>query len=108
MHRIAARILVVAFCASASAGAQGSSTKPAPKFEVASLKRSAPGGRGGGIRPSPGGERYVATNCTLRLMLTVAYGIKDAQLSGAPDWVNTEFFDLNGKAEKPSNIDDLH
>jgi uncharacterized protein (TIGR03435 family) len=79
-----------------------------PKFEVATLKPSAPGGRGGGIRPSPGGERYVATNATLRLMLTVAYGIKDIQLSGGPDWINTDTFDLNGKAEKPSNIEDLH
>jgi uncharacterized protein (TIGR03435 family) len=81
---------------------------PGPKFEVASLKRSAPGGRGGGIRPSPGGERYIATNATLRMMLMVAYGVRNEQIVGGPDWINTDRFDMNAKAEKPSTIDELH
>ena len=48
------------------------------------------------------------TNCPLRLLITVAYRIKDNQLNGAPDWFNTELYDMNAKAEKPSSVEDLH
>ena len=78
------------------------------KFEVVSLKPSQPGGRGGGIRPVPGGERYVATNCPVRLMITVAYGVKADQIAGGPGWIDTEPFDMNGKAERASTIEELH
>src|SRR4051812_24070030 len=77
-------------------------------FEVASLKPSQPGGRGGGIRPSPGGERYVATNIPLRMYLMVAWRLKVDQIVGGPDWVDNDRFDMNAKAEKPSSVDDLH
>jgi uncharacterized protein (TIGR03435 family) len=77
-------------------------------FEVASLKSSAPGGRGGGIRPAPGGERYVATNAPVRLMIAVAYGVKADQIAGGPDWVANEGFDMDGRAGRPANIDELH
>jgi len=49
----------------ASALAQGQAPSPDPaslKFEVASIKPSAPGGRGGLARPDPGGLRYRGTN----------------------------------------------
>ena len=51
----------------------------AQNFEVASLKASQPGGRGGGIRPAPGGERYLATNVNLRLLIMVAYRLKNEE-----------------------------
>ena len=78
------------------------------KFEVASLKPSDPGTRGGGIRPAPGGERYLATNATLKSFMTVAYRIKGDQVTGGPSWVDTDRYDMNAKAEKPSSIEDLH
>lgn len=78
------------------------------KFEVASLKPSPPGGRGGGIRPTLGGERYVATNIPLKLLITVAYRVKAEQVVGGPDWMNTDLYDMNAKAEKPSSVEDLH
>ena len=52
------------------------SGQPALKFEVASIKPNRTGEARGGIRPAPGGERYVASNVTLKLMITVAYRIK--------------------------------
>jgi len=77
------------------------------KFEVASLKPSA-GGNLGGIRPAPGGERYVANNASLRLMLMVAYRLKRDQIIGGPGWADTDTYDMNAKAERPSSVDDLH
>lgn len=78
------------------------------KFEVATIKPSADGGRGGGIRPAQGGERYIATGMPLRGLLMVAYRIKPEQIVGGPDWMNTDRWDMNAKAEKPSTPDELH
>jgi uncharacterized protein (TIGR03435 family) len=79
------------------------------RFEVASIKQSAPGPHTtGGIRPAPGGERYIASHTTLRTLLTVAYQIKTEEIIGGPEWMQTERYDMNAKAEKPSNIEELH
>ena len=77
-------------------------------FEVASLKPAAPGQQGGIIRPMRGNQSYVAQNMPLRALIRIAYGVSDRQLSGGPDWVNTTLFDMDGKAEKPATIDELH
>ena len=98
-------LLVISIAAGAQAPLPDSS---ALRFEVASLKASAPGGRGGGIRPSPGGERYLATNVTLQLLMTVAYRVKPDQITGGPGWILTDRFDMNAKAERPSSTEELH
>ena len=77
-------------------------------FEVASVKPSTPGGRGGGIKPMPGGQTYVATNIPLRLMMMSVYRISDSQILGAPAWMDSERWDVDAKAEHPSNLDQLH
>ncbi len=79
------------------------------KFEVASLKPNDGTGQGPfGIRPAPGGERYLATNTTLKLLITVAYRVKAEQVIGGPDWINTVGWDMNAKAERPSSPEELH
>lgn len=78
------------------------------RFEVASLKPSSGTALGGGIRPAPGGERYEARNCTIKTMIQVAYRVKAEQIVGGPAWLDTERFDMDAKAEKPSTADDLH
>jgi uncharacterized protein (TIGR03435 family) len=80
----------------------------AMQFDVASIKPSpADAGGTGGIRPAPGGERYVATNCPLRLMLAVAYRVKADMIVGGPDWMNTDRFDMNARAPRPSTSEEL-
>jgi uncharacterized protein (TIGR03435 family) len=91
-----------------AAFAQPSTPNKTLKFEVASLKPSTDASGRGGIRPAQGGERYIATNITLRLMMMVAYQVKTEQIVGGPDWINTDRWDMTGKAEKPSNGDELH
>jgi len=93
---------------SMAAGAQSASDSSALRFEVASLKSSAPGGRGGIIRPSPGGERYLATGIPLQLLMMVAYRVKADQITGGPAWTLTDRFDMNAKAERPSTVEELH
>jgi uncharacterized protein (TIGR03435 family) len=97
--------LAVFFLAALAASAQDPS---AMRFEVASLKPSPAGGRGGQIRPAPGGERYLATGISLQLLITVAYRVKPDQISGGSDWMLTDRWDMNAKAERPSTVEELH
>src|SRR5258708_1556784 len=81
---------------------------PALQFEVATIKPSQPGQQGGGIRPAPGGRRYIATNVPLKLLLTVAYRLRADQVSGGPGWMDTALYDMNAEAERPSSVEELH
>lgn len=81
---------------------------PDLRFEVVSLKRSTGERSGAGIRPAAGGARYVAVNCPLRLMIQVAWRVKPEQIAGGPEWLASDRFDMEAKAEKPSSTDELH
>ncbi len=96
----------VAFAACLSAQVRGVS--PDLRFDVASFKPSEAQGPAGGIRPAPGGQRYQATNCPIRLMIQVAYRVKAEQIAGAPAWFDTERYDMEAKAEKQSTTEELH
>ena len=104
MHRIAVWVLL----ASPLAGQPPGKIPPDLRFEVASLKPSAGQGDVVGIRPAPGGQRYEATKCPIKLMIQVAYRVKAEQIVGGPGWMDTDRFDMEAKAEKPSSGDELH
>jgi uncharacterized protein (TIGR03435 family) len=67
-----------------------------PTFEVASVKPSQPGASRGGV--SGGGERLVVTAWTLSELMVLAYGqaapLRRFQISGGPDWLDRERFDI--------------
>jgi uncharacterized protein (TIGR03435 family) len=92
--------------------ANGQEPKAAPlAFEVTSVKAAntppAPG-EFAGIRAMPGGQTYIAKFAAVKLMIKLMYKITDSQIVGGPDWINTDRFDVQAKAEKPSSLDDLH
>jgi uncharacterized protein (TIGR03435 family) len=92
-----------------SVPATSSAVPNSVKFDVASLKPSKADGPGPfGIRPAPGGRRYVASSVPLILMIAVAYRLKGSQVTGGPAWINTDRFDMNAEAEKPSTVEELH
>src|SRR5579863_3302404 len=66
-------------------------------FEVASVKVSQPGGRGGGIKAQPGGQRYSAQNAPVKLMISLMYKVPLRQIEGGPDWINNQGFDIEAK-----------
>jgi uncharacterized protein (TIGR03435 family) len=77
---------------------------PRPEFEVASIKlnKSAEGF----IRMMPGrGGRLTLTNIPVQILITMAYRIKDFQLSGAPPWVMSERYDIEAKADGDPSFD---
>jgi uncharacterized protein (TIGR03435 family) len=65
-------------------------------FDVASIKLSH-GTPNLHFTPTPGALHV--TSITLRDLINVAYEIKEIQLVGAPDWVNTERYDIDTKLE---------
>jgi uncharacterized protein (TIGR03435 family) len=103
MRRIAAFVFFVPLLAQNPAR-----IPPDLQFEVASFKPSDGQQPGGGIRPAPGGQRYQARNCPIKLMIQVAYRVKREQVVGGPDWLDTDRYDMEAKADKPSSADELH
>jgi uncharacterized protein (TIGR03435 family) len=69
-------------------------------FEVASIKANTSGAGGGIVRPMPGNQVYMAQNMPLLAIMTVAYTVTNRQISGGPDWIGTERWDLNAKADR--------
>jgi uncharacterized protein (TIGR03435 family) len=68
-----------------------------PSFEVATIKPSVPGRPGRLFRIQPG---HISTiNTTLNDLIGFAYGLHARQVTGAPDWVGTQKYDLDGKPD---------
>ena len=67
-------------------------------FEVASVKHHE-GGDGSMRMDGPDPSQYVATNLPVKLLIEVAYGVKDFQVSGGPSWIESERFDINAKVD---------
>jgi uncharacterized protein (TIGR03435 family) len=74
----------------------------AQSFEVASVKPNKSTTFGlVGFETLPGG-RFKATNMPLRWIITTAYGLpamSSRRLTGGPDWINSEKFDIEAKPE---------
>lgn len=77
-------------------------------FGVIAIHRSAPGTRGGFIKPMPNGTGYLVQNFTVKGMMSVIYRVPARQISGGPDWLNTENFDVEARADEAHNIEELH
>ncbi len=77
------------------------------KFEVASVKPSAPGLRPGGTFILPGGERYNGADVPLWFLIQDAWRLHRDQITGGPDWFTTDRFEVEAKAEKPSSLEEM-
>jgi uncharacterized protein (TIGR03435 family) len=73
------------------------------KFEVASIKPSAPDS-GTETRRYPGG-RFTATGVTLKRLIQRGYEVQDFQIDGGPKWVNSERYDVVAKAGENLGLD---
>lgn len=87
----------------AASGAFGQSATR-PKFEVAAVKPSQEM-RFTRIRPLPGG-RLTAT-APLRLLMQNAYGLFPFQIVGGPDWIKSDRYEIDAKAEGNPSKDQL-
>jgi len=76
-----------------------------PSFEVASVKLNKLDTRGF-IGPTPAAKAFrgfAATNARLKVLIMLAYGISEQQLSGGPGWIESDGFDIEAKAENPTS-----
>jgi uncharacterized protein (TIGR03435 family) len=74
----------------------------APRFEVASIKLSTAGtNASSGIRT--GENRMDASNVTLKRCIIGAYSVGPQQVIGGPDWIDTDRFEINAKADRAVN-----
>jgi uncharacterized protein (TIGR03435 family) len=67
-----------------------------PSFEVTSVKLGDPNNPHGGMGSGETGT-FKATNVPLQMLLLFAYEIKNQQISGGPNWINSEKFTIEGK-----------
>jgi uncharacterized protein (TIGR03435 family) len=102
--------LIVIFSLSSIAGLcrQKADTASRLEFEVASIKLAQGNSPGGGIKPLPGGQTYIATNVPVKLMIKLMFHLCDSQISGGPGWLDTDLYDVDAKADQPESIDELH
>ena len=72
---------------------------PAAKvFEVSTVKPNTTNDNRVMLRIPPGGN-FTATGVTLKLLLAEAYGVRDFQITGGPNWIDTDRWDIVAKAE---------
>jgi uncharacterized protein (TIGR03435 family) len=74
--------------------AQALPPPPAYKYDVVSIRRSAPGEQNSGFGPGAQGG-LKARNDTAMQLLTFAYDARDYQFLGAPGWAQSERFEIN-------------
>ena len=65
------------------------------KFEVASVKPSAPDSPGI-VRYLPGGGLRI-TGATLQSLISIAYDLRPFQISGGPKWIDADRFDIDAR-----------
>jgi uncharacterized protein (TIGR03435 family) len=75
-------------------------TPSSPAFEVASIKLNRSGDAARSDLGLPAG-RFTATNVPLKQLIVLAYGIRPSQLIGGPNWIASDRFDINAKADVP-------
>src|SRR5882724_303739 len=69
-----------------------------PQFEIASVKPNASGDAKVQMQTPPGG-RFIATNVTLRQLILYAYRLQESQLTGGPNWIDRDHFDILAKGD---------
>jgi len=81
----------------------------APAFEVAAIKPSDMAARNNGcfLKGQPGGQTFIGRCITARLLITYSYKIIDSQLVGGPNWLDTDLYDFDAKADHSLTRADL-
>jgi len=87
---------------------QGAEREPPLAFEVASIKPTPPEEQRGIVHQPPGGQSYEAIGASLLTIMTVAYTVTPRQISGGPDWINTDRWTIEAKAGRRGTSDELH
>jgi uncharacterized protein (TIGR03435 family) len=55
-----------------------------------------------------GGGRFRATNIPLKILIATAYDVNFDQISGGPDWLGTERYDVEAKPDRIATTQQIH
>lgn len=92
---IAFSALLAATLSYANAQAPAAAPGEALHFDVISVRENKTGE--GGMRWQTTASAYIGTNVTVMTVLMGAYGLRSDQISGAPGWVSSTRYDVEGK-----------
>jgi uncharacterized protein (TIGR03435 family) len=99
MRPLAALVLFIA-CVTAAGLLDAAPQQTQPAFEVASIKPDVGASPGSRYSFYPG---FKAESATLKDLLMLAYDVREFQISGGPDWVNSDRYNIEAKADaKPA------
>lgn len=73
-------------------------------FDVASIKPNRSGSGSTTMRTSHG--QLTASNVTVRMLIQKGFHLKQFQISGGPEWLDTERYDIAAKTERADISDD--
>lgn len=91
-------VVLLAACLLPLLSSWGQSTPATPcpqEFEVATIKPHPAGDHSTMIGGAPG--KYQATNASAKVLVEQAFDLPADQVSGGPDWVEAQRFDVNAK-----------
>jgi bla regulator protein blaR1 len=91
---------VVLFPAPRGLAQQTAQPAERPSFAVASIKPSDPNARGVMIHEAAGG-RFSASNVTLLFLIKFAFDLRDDQISGGPNWLDSKHYDVEANSDPP-------
>jgi uncharacterized protein (TIGR03435 family) len=81
-------------------------TAERPSFEVASLRRNVSVGQLSSMNAAPGG-RMLVTNHSLLNIIRQVYRLQRYQITGGPDWIDRDHWDIVAKAAGDAPFDQL-
>jgi uncharacterized protein (TIGR03435 family) len=70
---------------------------PRLAFEVASVKRNTSRSDGESHSGPPQTALFKANNMSLRMLLEIAYKLKESQITGGPGWMDSERYDIEAR-----------
>ena len=69
-------------------------------FEVASVKPAQPDVTARSLTHNPG-ARLTTSNATVKMLVMLAYQVMPDQISGGPNWLESDGFDIDAKGADP-------
>ncbi len=106
MTRQNSRALLATITAALAAGVCAQVGPGPPVFEVAAIKPHNPADAASGFSFQHG--RLMISNTWLRILVMSVYSVKDFQISGGPNWIDSEKFDILARAPDNSDPHDLN
>ena len=108
MTRQRSRLALATFAVAAALAARVSAQdRPSARvFEVAAIKPHNPADTGGGFSFQHG--RLTVSNTFFKILVMSAYDVKDFQIFGGPNWIDSERFDILARAPDDSDHRDLN